>query len=67
MSRDDAPNFRMIRTQKTCSNCKRKSYQSIHRWIYCTKYEFVLPKEGFSSSNLDYYTCDGCEEWGEEE
>ena len=67
MSRDEAPNFRMIGPPKTCSNCKRQSYQSSHRWVYCKKYEFVLPKEGFSSSCLDFYTCDGCEEFKEEE
>ena len=65
MSQNDAPNFRKLGNPKTCSNCKRYSYHDGYRWMYCNKYEFVLPKEGFSSSCLDFYTCDGCEECGE--
>ena len=66
MSRDDAPNFRKINHSKCCSNCKCNMYKREHGWLYCTKYNFILPKEGISSRCLDSYVCDGCDHYENE-
>jgi len=67
MSREDAPNFRKLDGSINCGNCKCQRFRLEHKWICCTKYNFVFPKDGGSSRLLELYTCDGFEEFKEEE
>jgi hypothetical protein len=55
MSREDAPNLRSVKVEKTCSNC---IHNALYTSLYCKKYEW---REYFDSPEL--WVCDA---WGEE-
>ena len=62
MSREDAPNFRLLRTSKTCGNCKWGFYSDKRDW-YCGLYDFNLDLK--IDSDIDFVTCDSFVRFGE--
>ena len=62
MSREDAPNFRLLRTSKTCSRCTWAFYSNEREW-HCGKYDFNFDLE--LDSVIDFVTCDDFKRFGE--
>ena len=62
MSREDAPNFRLLRTSKTCSGCTWGFYSNEREW-HCGKYDFNFDLK--LDSDIDFVTCDDFKRIGE--
>ena len=64
MSRDDAPNFRLLRTNKTCAGCAWGFYSDDRKW-HCGKYDFNFDLK--LDSDIDFLTCDSYKILGEKD
>ena len=61
MGRDDAPNFRLLRTCRVCPNCEWGFYSDQRKW-HCGKYDFNFDIK--LDSDIDFITCDAFERFG---
>jgi len=61
MTRDDAPNFRLLRTDQVCSNCKWGFYSDTRKW-HCGRYDFNFDLK--LESDIDFTTCDAFKGFG---